>query len=272
MLEISSNDIISAVQVKNTDGFDGHSVRAVSYWPEEFPNIDPSDPKQVNVLKKQDHPLRQESKVPTFALTYFGTWRTLVANLGWLEAKAKLVEERYHKLYAVSDAYAEQRLQQASKDGFVTVAFGLRVRTPLLGQVIFGTSKMPYEAAAEGRTAGNAMGQSYCMLTMRAAVCFMKKVWASKYRYRIHPVALIHDAIYLLIEDDIEIVEWVNNELIGSMRWQQLPEIQHPTVKLGAALDIYWPDWAHATTLPNDVDQETIIKICKVAKEELQAA
>lgn len=131
---------------------------------------------------------------------------------------------------------------------------------------------MPSAAAAEGRTAGNAMGQSYCMLTMRAMVDFMKKVWASKYRYRILPVALIHDANYNLMEDDIEVVEWANRELIKSMQWQELPEIQHDKVKLGAALDIFWPDWAHATTLPNDADRETIIKICKAAKEEFQAA
>lgn len=275
----SLEDMISALTTKDpnklkvyTDGFDGHSVRAVGYWPEAFPDIDPNDPKQVNVLKKQDHPLRQESKIPTFALTYFGTWRTMVTNLGWPEDKAKSVEARYHELYKVSDAYAESRLKQASLDGYVTVAFGLRVRTPLMSQVVWGAPRMPSAAAAEGRTAGNAMGQSYCMLTMRSMVDFMKKVWASPYRYRILPVALIHDANYILMEDDIEVVEWANRELINSMRWQDLPEIQHDKVKLGAALDIFWPDWANATTLPNDADRETIIKICKAAREEFQAA
>lgn len=275
----SLEDMISALTTKDpnklkvyTDGFDGHSVRAVGYWPEAFPDIDPNDPKQVNVLKKQDHPLRQESKVPTFALTYFGTWRTMVANLGWPEDKAKGVEARYHELYKVSDAYAESRLKQASLDGYVTVAFGLRVRTPLMSQVVWGAPRMPSAAAAEGRTAGNAMGQSYCMLTMRAMVDFMKKVWASPYRYRILPVALIHDADYILMEDDIEVVEWANRELIKSMQWQELPEIQHDKVKLGAALDIFWPDWAHATTLPNNADREAIINICKAAKKEFQAA
>jgi DNA polymerase-1 len=91
----------------------------------------------------------------------------------------------------------------------------------------------------------------------------MQKVWASPYRYDIKPVALIHDAIYILIRNDVEIVEWANRELIASMRWQELPEIQHPTVHLGAALDLFWPDWAHPTTLPNDADQTTILEMCK---------
>ncbi len=128
---------------------------------------------------------------------------------------------------------------------------------------------MPYEAAAEGRTAGNALGQSYGLLNNRAAVEFMQKVWASPYRYDIKPVALIHDAIYLLIRDDVRVVEWANRELIKSMQWQELPEIKHDTVKLGAALDIFWPDWAHPTTLPNDADQETLLKVCREAKEGL---
>jgi DNA polymerase-1 len=271
MLEIKATDVVTITQAKNTDGFDGHSVRAVGYWPEAFPGIDANDPKQVNVLKEQEHPLRQESKIPTFALTYFGTYLTLVKNLGWPVEKAKQVEARYHELYKVSDQWADAKLEQATKDGYVTVAFGLRVRTPLLSQVVWGSPKMPSAASAEGRTAGNALGQSYCMLTMRAMTDFMSKVWASPYRLRIKPAALIHDANYLLIDDDVEVVEWANRELIASMRWQDLPEIQHDKVKLGASLGIFWPDWAHETTLPNDADRATIINICRKAKEDLLA-
>jgi DNA polymerase-1 len=126
---------------------------------------------------------------------------------------------------------------------------------------------MPYEAAAEGRTAGNAMGQSYGLLNNRAAVEFMEKVKASKYRLDIKLVALIHDAIYLLIRDSAEVVEWANNELIKSMEWQELPEIQHDQVKLNAALDLYWPSWANPITLPNKATQEEIRQLCDQAKE-----
>jgi len=164
----------------------------------------------------------------------------------------------------VSDQYVQNRLEQASKDGYVEVAFGLRVRTPLLKQVIWG-SRIPYEASAEGRTAGNALGQSYGLLNNRAAAAFMKKVWASKYRHDILPVALIHDAIYLLIRDNIEVVEWANKHLIEAMRWQELPEIQHPTVKLGAALDLFYPNWANPITLPNDATAEEIRQCCHKA-------
>lgn len=271
----SLEDYISALTTKDPakldvyiKGFDGHCLRAAYYFKDKCPDIDPTDPVSVNSMKKKYPELRQESKSPTFALTYQGTWHTLVNNLGFPEDKAKAIDKGYHDLYKVSDDYIQDRLKQAAKDGYVEVAFGLRVRTPLIKQVLWGSSRMPYEAAAEGRTAGNAMGQSYGLLNNRAAVEFFQKVWASKYRYDILPVALIHDAIYILIRNDIEVVEWANRELINSMKWQNLPEIQHPTVKLGAALDIFWPSWAKATTLPNDADAKTIYDLCEKTKLE----
>ena len=272
MLEISSTDAVSIQQVENTDGFDGHALRAVSYFADDHPDfakINPNNPKEVNALKEKDHPLgsfRQDSKAPTFLLTYGGTYHGMMSNLGWSKEKSQKIEANYHELYKVSDDYIQTRLQQAAKDGYVEVAFGLRVRTPLLKQVMFGGPKMPYEAAAEGRTAGNAMGQSYGLLNNRAAVAFMKKVWASPYRNDIKPVALIHDAIYIMVRDCPQIVEWANRELINAMRWQELPEIQHPTVKLGAQLDIFWPNWSNAITLPNDITRQEIIDICEKAK------
>lgn len=272
----SLEDYVSALTTKDPQklavyerGFDGHCLRAAYYFRDELLHIDLTDPNSVNSIKETHPTLRQKSKGPTFALTYAGTWHTLVNNLGFDPEKAKAIEKGYHELYKVSDEYVQNRLKQASEDGYVTVAFGLRVRTPLLRQVVWGGAKVPYEAAAEGRTAGNALGQSYGLLNNRAAVEFMEKVWTSKYRLDVKPVALIHDAIYLVVRDNAEVVEWVNRELIQSMQWQELPELQHDTVKLGAALDIYWPSWANPITLPNDADRETIFAVCNKAKADL---
>lgn len=269
----SLEDYISALTTKDPNklnvyirGFDGHCLRAAFYFKVQLTHIDLDDPKSVNSITTTHPELRQKSKSPTFALTYQGTWHTLVNNLGFPEDEAKMIEANYHELYKVSDEYIQKRLEnEASKLGYVTVAFGLRLRTPLLAQVVWGSPKVPYEAIAEGRTAGNAMGQSYGLLNCRAAVEFMRKVWASKYRYDIKPICLIHDAIYILIRDDVRVVEWANRELIKSMQWQELPELQHDTVKLGAALDIFWPTWADSITLPNEASQEEIRRLCDEA-------
>ena len=270
----SLEDYISALTTKDKNklrvyeqGFDGHCLRAAYYFKDQLPHINVEDPQSVNSIKTTHPELRQESKAPTFLLTYGGTYHGMMSNLGWGEEQSKAIEKGYHDLYKESDEYVQRRLQQASKDGFVTVAFGLRVRTPLLKQVVLGASGTPYEAAAEGRTAGNALGQSYGLLNNRAAVAFFKEVWASPYRLDILPVALIHDAIYVLIRDDVRVVSWANAKLIEAMKWQELTEIQHPTVKLGAALDLFWPSWAEATTLPNDATQEQILSLCRPAPE-----
>ena len=183
-------------------------------------------------------------------------------NLGWTEEKAKRIEANFHALYKASTEYIMDRLIQATKDGYVTVAFGLRLRTPMLGRSYLGLDCTPKEVAAEGRTAGNAMGQSYGLLNNRAAAAFMKRVHASKWRFCIKPVALIHDAIYLLIRNIPECVEWANKVLIEEMSWQELPELQHDTVKIGAALDLFYPNWATPVTLPVGAGIPTIKAVC----------
>lgn len=220
----------------------------------------------INSIKKKYPQFRQDSKGVTFALQYAGTPHTLKTNSGFSQEEANNIYSRYHKLYQVSAQYASKKKELAAKQGYLPVAFGLQVRTPLLQQVLWNSSSMPYEAAAEGRTLGNALSQSYGLLNNRAAVAFWEAVWKSKYRLDILPVALIHDAVYALVRDDINVVEFANNELIKAMQWQELPEIQHPTVKLGAALDIYWPSWKYPITLPNNASQADIRKLCDAAK------
>ena len=261
-INIPESAKVSIKKVGQTDGYDGHCLRAYAYFKDQMPDIEDTVA-SINSIKKKYPEHRQNSKGGTFLLTYGGTYHGMMSNLGWEEEKAKAIEKGYHDLYQESDAYVQSRLQQAAKDGYVEVAFGLRVRTPLLKQVMFGSSKMPYEAAAEGRTAGNALGQSYGLLNNRAAVAFWQKVWASKHQHSILPVALVHDAIYALIKDDVEVVEWANRELINAMRWQELPEIQHPTVKLGAQLDVFYKGWHQPITLPNNATPVEILRISK---------
>lgn len=270
----SLEDYVSALTTKDPNkldvyirGFDGHCLRAAYYFRDQLMHIDLSCPTSVNSIAKEFPQLRQDSKTPTFLLTYRGTFYGLMNNLGWAKDKSITIETNYHALYIVSDQYVEAKLKQASKDGYVTVAFGLRVRTPLLQQVVFNSPRMPYEAASEGRTAGNALGQSYGLLNNRAANAFMAEVYASPYRLDILPVALIHDAIYLIIRDDINVVHWVNKNLIKAMQWQELPELMHDTVKLGAALDLFHPSWNDKITLPNNATKEEILNIIKSIKE-----
>lgn len=187
-----------------------------------------------------------------------------MANCGFSEEKAKSVETAYHDMYKVSDQWVQTRLGWAARDGYITIAFGLRLRTPMMQRTIMNTRSTPYEAVAEGRTAGNAMGQSYCMLNSRAAHEFLEKARNHPdFRLRIGPCAQIHDAQYYIVDDDISVVHWVNTHLVQAVQWQALPEIQHPDVRLGGQLSIFFPDWSSEYTIPNYATPQEILNITR---------
>lgn len=260
----SLEDRISALTTKDpmklkvyTDGYDGHCLRAYSYFGDQMTGIE-NTVESINSIKKKFEPLRDKSKAPTFLLTYGGTYIGLMQNCGFSEKEAKEIEANYHKMYSWSDKWVQAKLKQATVDGYVTVAFGLRVRTPLLAKTYLGTKSTPYAAEKEGRTAGNALGQSYGLLNSRAGNKTMQQVRVSKYSLDIKPSAQIHDACYFMIRNDIQAVKFLNDTLGTAMSWQELPEIQHPTVKLSGELDIFYPNWSKACNLPNDIDAEEI--------------
>ena len=264
----SLEDRISALTTKDpnklkvyTDGYDGHCLRAYSYFGEHMPDIDPNSVESINSIESKYPKFRQDSKAPTFALTYQGTYITLMNNCGFSKELALHIERMYHKLYVVSDKWVAEKLDQASKVGYITAAFGLRVRTPLLHQVIRGNRATPFEAEAEGRTAGNALGQSWGLLNTRAATAFMKLVRASKYRLNIRPCAHIHDAQYYIIKNDLETILWVNKVLVKEVYWQEHPDIAHPDVKLGGQFAVFFPSWNEEMKLPKDCTEEQFFAV-----------
>jgi DNA polymerase-1 len=268
----SLEDRISALVTRDpnklkvyTDGYDGHCLRAFSYYPSKMPDIQDTV-ESINSIAELYPDERQDSKEPTFLLTYGGTYHGLINTVGLPKQLAMSIEDNYHALYIHSDKWIESKVAQAGLDGYITVAFGLRLRTPILAQCLLNIQATPYEAKAESRTAGNATGQSYGMLNNRAAIAFQEQVLASKYREDVLPVLQVHDSTYFLIREDLEVLEWVNNEFIKHMEWQDLPELQHDTVKLGGNLSIFHPDWSTETKLPNGATQQELLSITKGIK------
>lgn len=250
-----------------TDGFDGHSLRAQSYWPAEMPDINPASVESINSIKELYPEKRQKSKNPTFAFTYQGTWLTVMNNCGFSEEEAKRIEANYHELYKVSDTWTEDIIERAKNTGYVKLAFGGRIRTPLLAKTVGNGRSVPFSAKAEARSAGNAATQSYCVLTLRAFNEFLERVWESPYKYDILPAGTIHDAIYLMVRNSAEIAKWMNNNLIDCMAWQELEEIKHPQIKISSGLEVFWPSWANAIDIPNNASKQEIKSICKDAQE-----
>ena len=260
-------DYISALTTRDPnklkvyiDKYDGHCLRAFSYFKDRLPGI-VDTVKSINSIATLFPDVRQDSKGPTFTLTYGGTYVALM-DAGLSEMESKAIEGNYHKLYVHSDKWVEAKIKQASIDGYVTVAFGLRVRTPILKQTMLGHRSTPFEAQAEGRTAGNTLGQSYGLLNNRAGIEFQERTLASEYRTKILPIMHIHDAQYFIIDDDIDTLHWFNKNVVECVQWQELPELKHDIVKLGGAVDVFYPTWANAITIPNSATKSEILKSC----------
>jgi DNA polymerase-1 len=161
------------------------------------------------------------------------------------------------------------QVQIAADIGYATLAFGLRLRTPILKQIIYGTNSMPYQAYKEKKTVGNAHGQSYGLLNTRAGNEFQQRVWDHpEYATQIFPVIQIHDSLYYDIPNNLHALHWVNTNLIECMEWNELPELQHPTVKLGAQLEVYYPDWSAPIKIPNRISRIDLKQLLDKAVED----
>lgn len=243
-----------------TDGYDGHCLRAYAYFASEMPDIT-DDVIGINSIKTMYPEVRQRSKVPTFALTYEGTYYTLVKNLGLTVKAAKSIEEGYHDLYKVSDEFSRKNIEYAAKHGYVELAFGAKLRTPMLKQTVINSIKTPYEAEKEGRSANNAITQSWGVLTNRAVIEFEERLLARLDLWdQVLICNVIHDAIYVLMKKDADVIGWVNENLIQCMQWNDHPAIKSKDVPMEAELDI-GPNLGSQVTIPNNATRKEIESI-----------
>jgi len=213
----------------------------------------------INSVKENAGKVRTKAKSPYFALCYRGTYRTLMKNLGFSEKKAKFIEKAHKEKYKVYYDYVEDKLEKAKEIGYVQLAFGLRLRTPLLSD----NNAPEHKVEKEIRSAGNALFQSYSLLTTRAFSRFMRRVWNHpEYATQILPVVTIYDSIYLDIPNDIECLYWVNENLIECMKMMDgCEELVHSDIALGADLEVLYQSFNTKVAIPNNTSIEDIINI-----------
>ena len=241
-----------------TMGFDGHCYRTYRYWPDMFTHL-PDTVEAINSIKDTHEKQRGKSKAPTFAMTYEGTPFTLEVSCGFTKPEAKQIYDRYHELYKVSDDWMDQKIDEASLTGYATLAFGLKLRCPVLKKTILGSKYTPHQASAERRTVANAVGgQSYGLLNSRAGVAFQELTLQSEHRFNIKPCAHIHDAQYFLVKNNYSTIKWVNDNLVPCVEWQDLPELQRADVKLTGNLGIFHPTWANEIELNHNISNQEI--------------
>jgi DNA polymerase-1 len=185
-------------------------------------------------------------------------------KFGYSEEKAKFICDAHRKLYKAYYDYIDKELDKAKLKGYVTLAFGLRLRTPKL--VLGTTSGVPkYELESEERSTGNALFQSYGLMTLRALSDFMRRVWSHpEFSSDIILVSTVYDSIYLDVPNDLEIVHWVNVNLVECMKnTSHIEELEHVDIPIGAELEIMIGSWASPLKLKNGISENDILETVK---------
>jgi DNA polymerase-1 len=171
-------------------------------------------------------------------------------------AKAEEVFAAYHNLYKGTADYATRNIQLAKRQGYITGAFGLKLRTPGINARDEG------KVGAEGRSLNNMTIQSYGLLTTKASILFQQAI---EREGKIDDVLLInniHDAIYVQCKANPETVKWVNDKLIECMTEDY---IDNQKIKLTAELDIGY-SWDKQSTIDNNISLEEIEAAIKELK------
>jgi DNA polymerase I len=212
----------------------------------------------INSIAQKYPDLRTKSKAPTFALAYDGTWHTLHKRAGFPKDQAKIIEKAYHDLYKVSGEFSNKNKAFMEAHGYIECAFGLKIRTPIIAQCVLGARSTPYEAEAEGRSANNAVTQSWGMLLNRAIIATDRRIEAAGYGTSILPINMIHDAGYFLVRNTPEHIKFLNDTLIEEMQWNDDDKIRSADVPMTASLQL-GPSWDKLTELKNNATLEEII-------------
>ena len=243
-----------------TDGYDGHSLRAQTYFADQMPDIDPTSVDSINSIQDKYPELRRRSKGPTFALQYMGTAYTLHKRTGFSMDQAIKIEKAFHELYKVSQEFNEKNKQFMEEHGYVECAFGLKLRTPIISQCVLGNSKTPREADKEARSANYAITQSWGMLLNRAMNATNARIEEAGYSTDILPCNMIHDAGYFLVRNTPECIKFLNDVLIKEMEWNDDAKIKSTSVPMRASLEV-GKSWDKLTQLHNNATLEEIIDV-----------
>lgn len=176
------------------------------------------------------------------------------------KAKAEQVYSAFHNLYSGLAEFGNKNKIQGMTYGYVTGAFGLRLRTPKLKAHKAGT-KESTEVGSEARSASNMVTQSWGMLMNRALIDFNNRLETSPYKNKIRLINTIHDAGYMLVKAEPEVIKWANDNLVDCMKWQD-GIISSNEVKMEAEVD-FGLDWAHQETLHNNASIAEIEEFLK---------
>jgi hypothetical protein len=194
---------------------DGHSLNALGYFKERVKEImkltgdmatDATNFKKlVDLGDKTAEDIRQESKGPTFGLAYGAFPPKIAATLKISLDDAQLIFDNYHNvLYPGITEYRENYVMAtASNEGQIHLGLGFYLKTD--------------DPKKDIRTLANATCQFWSILTALTINKMHQLIDKQGYQNNVKIISTIYDSIYLEVDEDPEIIKWVNDNLIKTM-------------------------------------------------------
>jgi DNA polymerase I-like protein with 3'-5' exonuclease and polymerase domains len=192
----------------------------------------------------------------------YGAGPTKIASqLKISKVAATVIFNNYWKLYKEIKQFNEGLLKTASMAGYTVSKFsGLRLLTPNL------KSSDPKIVAKETRVIGNFAIQSGNILTLLRAIEFQKWVEDNNLTNRVRVFNSIHDAVYLYVDNDPELLSLVNKSIVQFLTRDYKTS---QAIPLEAELDIGF-NWKHQITLSNSATPKDIADKIQTAYENYQ--
>jgi DNA polymerase-1 len=236
-----------------TEGIDGHCLNASAYFKEELENrgiiIDANSAESVNSLAKLAPDLRQAGKSVTFGMSYGAFPKKVAEQLKVSLAAAQVIFNNYWELYRDIKKYNTKKIEEAREKGYtVSVFSGLRLLTPQL------TSRDGGIVSKEERVIGNFAIQSGNILTLIRVMEFQEWLENEGLTEDVKVFNSIHDAVYLYIKQDAELVARVNKKLVEVLTKDYT---ENQPIHLEAELDI-GINWKKQVTLKNSATPKEI--------------
>ncbi len=237
------------------EGLDGHSLSACYYFKDRvealvgsFDNFKDASRllyKLVEEKVAEAKQVRQDSKPVSFGLAY-GAFPPKVAQAirCLLEEAERIFDVYHHELFPGITAYREDYvLKTAHKQGYIHLGLGCRMYTS--------------NPDKEIRTLANATVQFWSILTLIAVNELNHRIREAGLEDRMDIQSTIYDSIYVDVDNDPEVIKWLNDNMIEIMCVQYLEDEQvHNEAEGELGLN-----WGELTAVPNNATVEEISTI-----------
>lgn len=231
---------------------DGHSVNAIGYFPEKIGNIlkligdITVDAVAFKALVDEGNldaiDIRQDSKGPTFGLAYGAYPPKIAAQLKIpLEDATDLFNNYHNVLYpGITDYRENYVMATAQRQGEIHLGLGFTIKTDDPGKDI--------------RTLANATCQFWSILTALTINKMHQLIDDAGYEEDVKVISTIYDSIYFEVTEDVNVIKWVNDNLIKAM---VVDFMEDQTISNEAASDIGY-NWADMLTISNNASVQEI--------------